>query len=182
MAAAQPSADTMLTQLMHNAAEEAQQPLNADLQAIKDDFKILKEQTVAQHTHQLGNLVQEADNYNSEVEGLKKSLRVLEEETVAHLIEELAKLTSTVDQDMEQKISEISETYARLDTRLNEVKERTEALGVMKKEVETEVKEELHEELKQELDTEIANMPHPASTEPLQPSEPPKRRRICFCF
>jgi uncharacterized protein YukE len=154
---------------------------------------VLKEETETQKA-QLAKLQDnckgEANNYNSEVESLKESLRVLKGATEANLREERAKITS-MDQDMKQKIRDMSEAYARLSSRLDDVDECTKGIGGMKedieaevdKKIEAEVKEKVEIEVKEEVDEEIVNTPHPvASTEPLNQSGPKKRRRVCYCF
>lgn len=184
--------DVQNIQLQEKLGQEAETH-NSEVEGLKENLRVLKEETETQK-EQLAKLQEnckgEVGNYNSEVESLKESLRVLKEETEAHLREELAKVTS-INQDMKQKIRDMSEAYARLSSRLDDVNECTKGIGGMKedieaevdKKIEAEVKEKVEIEVKEELDEEIANSPHPvASTEPLNQSGPKKRRRVCFCF
>lgn len=56
----------------------------------------------------------------------------------------------------------------------------------VKHEVERQVKEEVEGQMKDEVEEavemEVANMPHPASTDPLNQTEPKKKRKKCFCL
>lgn len=155
-----------------------------EMAGVKDSVRVIREETGSQNSQLEEKLGNEADGVNSRVGNLEQSLKVLREETETRLREEVDNITLAVDRDMKQKVSEMEEAYARLNMRVDEGERRVQDMEGLTEGMEVEMMEKLKQELKDEIGTEIANRPHPASIEPIETntSEPPKRRRICFCF